>query len=179
MKILHTIKYVFENLLAAAKLSLVIILLVVAAEGMQHVVEYYLGMYESRKIFNQLQGNPVRIGFGILKAVMVISACYIIPRNLAKHRGPPPKYGSFRADMIRKLWDPRMGMSGFLAMLLLAMPLIFLHYKLSYLAMSYSATIPFLIADSVLIGILALTMGTSVWAGDQIEFETQHGIRQG
>ena len=171
MKILIAIRYVFKNLRLAASLSPLMILAVVAAEGAQHMVEYWLGMYQSEAIFHELQNHPLRLGFGVLKAIVMISGCYVIAKRLANRLGPAPKRGSFRADMIRRLWDPTCGMTGLFAALLLAAPIIFLHYKLSYFAMGHASAPVLLVLDSCLIGILAWVIGTAIWAGDKAEHE--------
>lgn len=173
MKILMAIKHVFKTLPLAASLSPLMVLAVVGAEGVQHIAEYNLGMYQSQAVFHGLQNNPVRLGFGAFKAIAMITACYVIAKKLAHKQGPLPKNGSFRAGMIRRLWDPRLGMTGLIVALLLAAPLIILHYKLSYLAMGHSAAPLILALDSALIGFLALIIGTSIWAGDVVEGEAR------
>lgn len=169
MKTLMATKNVFENLRLAASLSPIMILAVIGAEGLQHVAEYSLGMYASQAIFHSLQNNPLRLGFGIFKAVIMIAAIYMIAKNIAAYKKTPSKHGSFRADMMRKLWDPTLGFSGLLTSLLLAAPIIFLHYKLSYMAMGHSLSPLILTLDSLLIGFLALVIGTAIWAGDEVD----------
>ena len=173
MKILTASQHVLKNLRRAAALCPLMILAVIAAEGLQHVVEYGLGMYESQAVFHTLQNHPARLGFGIFKAIIMLGACYMIARNIASDTETPSKFGSFRADMIRKLWDPTFGFTGLLLSLMLAAPLIFLHYKLSHLAMGHSAAPLILLLDSLVIGFLALVIGTSIWAGDKAEQELQ------
>lgn len=166
MKLVATLKLVLSHLTVAIALSPLMIACVIAAEGAQHIVEWHLGMYESRKMFAAHQSDTIRLGFGAVKAVSVIAACYFIPKKLFKAYGPAPRHGSFNNDMLRKLWDPRADMSGLMAMLILAAPLIFLHFRLSELAMGHSFAPILLILDSFLIGLLAATMGLSIWAGD-------------
>ena len=169
MRLIETLRCIFNYLPKALQLSPLIILGVIAAEGLQHVIEWHLNMYQSQAAFQAQQSNPVRLSFGILKAVSVVLACYFVPRSLSNTFGPTPKYGSFNRDFLRKLWDPREGLSGLLAMLICAAPLIFVHFKLSELAMGHSFAAIILILDSIVIGILALIMGTAVWAGDAAE----------
>ena len=169
MKLLGILKLTLLKLRASFTLSLVMVLCVAAAEGLQHVVEYYLGMYESEAAFRDKQSSTLRLSFGVLKAVSVVTACYIVPKNLSQAYGPPPQFGSFRADMVRKLWDPRGGIWGIISMLALVAPLIFLHMKLNFAAMGHNIASVLLILDSFLIGSLALVMGTSIWANDSIE----------
>ena len=171
MKILIAFKYVFKNLRLAASLSPFVILGVITAEGVQHAAEYWLGMYQSQAIFHDLQNHPLRLGVGALKAIVMIAGCYLIAKALADHQGPPPKRGSFRADMIRRLWDPKLGITGLVIAISLAAPIIFLHYKLSYFAMGHEYAPLLLAVDSCLIGILAWVAGTAIWAGDKAEHE--------
>ena len=173
MKILTASQYVIKNLRRAAALSPLMILAVMAAEGLQHVVEYGLGMYESQAAFHTLQNHRARLGFGLFKAIIMLSACYVIAKNIASDTETPPKFGTFRADMLRKLWDPTFGFTGLLISLILAAPIIFLHYQLSYLAMGHSAAPLILLLDSFVIGVLALVIGTSIWAGDKAEQDLQ------
>lgn len=183
MRFLLATKYVFKNLRLAAALSPLIILLVILAEGTQHIVEYELGMYQSHAVFREFQSHPIRLTFGILKAVTFIAACYVIAKNMTVHLGPSPKFGSFRADMVRRLWDPRQDMTALPVSILLAAPLIFLHYKMSYLAIGHSMASLLLLLDSVLIGVLSLVVGTSLWAGDKAAHvygeATSHELNQG
>jgi len=169
MKLLRTIRYIFNYLPQALRLSPIIIGAVIAAEGVQHIVEWHLGMYQSQADFRANQSNNIRLAFGIVKAMSVVMACYFVPKKLSSAFGPPPKFGSFNKDMVRKLWDPRGGSHGLVAMLICAAPLIAVHYKLSELAMGHDGAIVLLVLDSVLIGLLALIMGTSVWAGDAVD----------
>lgn len=171
MKLFTIIKYATSHLPAALTLAWPIVLCACLAEGLQHVAEWHLGMYASKDAFTAQQGNSLRIGFGILKVTALLAATYFVPKALFKAFGPPPKYGSFNKDMLRKLWDPRGGMTGFFAMLILAAPLIALHYGLSYLAMGHSLAVPLLVIDSLLVGAIAAVMGTAVWAGDKVEAE--------
>ncbi len=178
MKIVSAIGHTLTHLTKAFCLSFIIVSAVIAAEGLQHIVEWYLGMYESAEMFGAHQSNPTRLGFGILKAISVIAACYFIPKNLTQKYGPPPRHGSFHKDLIRKLWDPRTEMSGMIAMVILAAPIIITHFKLSELAMGHPLATIILILDSVLIGILALVMGTAIWAGDKTGYDETMSIQR-
>ena len=173
MKILMTIKHVFRNLRLAAALSPVMIFIVIAAEGVQHIAEYSLGMYQSQAIFHDLENSPVRLGFAILKALIMIFACYMIAKKLANHHGLSSDHKPFRAHMIRRLWNPRLDITGLFTALLLAAPIISLHYVFSYLAMGHSAAPLILLLDSCLIGVLALVIGTSLWAGESVKPKSQ------
>ena len=169
MFLFKTINLLLKHLKTAIRLYPIVILCVVFAEGLQHIVEWQLGMYQSAANFAEFQSNKTRLSFGILKAITVLIACYFIPKKLFETYGPPPVNGSFNADMLRKLWDPRGGVSGLMAMLVLAVPLIFFHYQLSYRAMGSTFAPVLLILDSLLIGALAAVMGTAIWAGDYVE----------
>jgi len=169
MFLLKTITLLLKHLKIAIRLCPIVVLCVVFAEGLQHIVEWQLGMYQSAENFAEFQSNKTRLSFGILKAIAVLMACYFIPKKLFETYGPSPVNGSFNADMLRKLWDPRGGISGLLAMLVLAAPLIFIHFQLSYRAMDSTFAPILLILDSLLIGVLAAVMGTTIWAGDYIE----------
>jgi len=177
MPILTLIKTVITNLKSAILLAPIAILLVVFAEGFQHAIEWHLGMYQSKDAFMAGQSRPVRLSFGIIKAISVIAACYFVPKKLSETYGPPAKYGSFNKDMIRKLWDPRGGISGLIAMLMLAAPLIYLHFRLSGLAVGHPIAATLLVIDSLLIGLLALVMGTSVWAADVVEYQDTQKLK--
>lgn len=166
MKLLYTLRLVLKYSGKALAYAPLAIIAVILAEGLQHYIELSLNMYESTAAFRDNQSSPKRLSFGILKAVSVILACYFIPKALHKNIGPDPIHGSFNKDFIRKLWDIRVGTHGMIAMLIIAAPLIFLHIKLSNLAMGHVHAVTILIIDSILIGMLALTMGTSIWAGD-------------
>ena len=172
MKIVEILKLVLTHLTAALRLSPLIIACVVATEGAQHIVEWHLGMYQSRDLFSTHQSDTLRLSFGIVKAISVVAACYFIPKKLFATYGPKPRHGSFNKDMLRKLWDPRVGQSGLLAMIILAVPLIFFHFRLSEFAMGHSMASVILIFDSILIGLLATVMGLSIWAGDFVESKT-------
>jgi hypothetical protein len=172
MKIIKIMRCVFAILPEAFLLSVSSVLLVVAAEGVQHIVEWHIGMYESRTAFGAKQGDPLRMSFGVLKAAAILSACYFIPKKLSKAFGPSPKFGSFNRDMLRKLWDPRLGVSGMIVMFIIAGPLIYLHFKLSYFAMGHAWSVAILFLDSLVVGIIALVMGLCVWANDKVEHDT-------
>lgn len=150
-----------------------VFLSVVCAEGVQHIVEWRLGMYESADMFKTYQKEPIRLSFGILKAISVVAACYFVPKTLSKAYGPPPKFGSFNRDFVRKMWDPRSGLHGMIAMIICAIPLVLIHIKISELAMGHTHTKIILIFDSFLIGVLAVIMGTSVWAGDFVDAKSK------
>jgi len=169
MRIAAIIKHVLTNLFAALKLAPIVVTWVVAAEGLQHIVEWKLGMYQSLDMFTAKQGEPIRLGFGILKAVSVLMACYFMPKKLTRRFGPSPRFGSFNKDMFRKLWDIRSGTAGMVTMLILAVPLTYIHFKLSELAIGHRLAPIILTVDSLLIGLLALVMGVSIWASDWIE----------
>jgi len=171
MNIWIAVKYTVSNLRIALSLSLISVTFVIAAEGVQHLVEWYLGMYQSREMFTEHQSNPIRLGFGIFKAISLFTACYFIPKNLSETYGPPHRHGSFNKDIVRKLWDPRSGMSGPFAMFILCVPIIVIHYKLGGLAMGHTFAWLLLVLDSILVGFLALIMGVSIWAGDITEYE--------
>ena len=166
MKLITTLHLILAHLGKALILCPLIILIVISAEGLQHFVEWQLGMYQSQGAFQAKQSNGTRLSFGIVKAISVVMACYFVPKKLSSVFGPPPKFGTFNRDIIRKLWDPRGGLHGMIAMLIYAVPLISIHFKLSEFSMGHPMAPLLLFFDSVLIGLLALVMGTAVWAGD-------------
>jgi len=60
-----------------------------------------------------------------------------------------------------------------IAMIICAIPLVLIHIKISELAMGHTHARIILIFDSFLIGVLAVIMGTSVWAGDFVDAKSK------
>lgn len=166
MKLITTLHLILAHLGKALILCPLMILIVISAESLQHFVEWQLGMYQSQSAFQAKQSNGTRLSFGILKAISVVMACYFVPKKLSSEFGPPPKFGTFNKDIIRKLWDPRGGLHGMIAMFICAVPLVLMHYNLSEYSIGQPMAPLLLFLDGVLIGLLALVMGTAVWAGD-------------
>ncbi len=168
MKLLTTLNLAVRYSRKAVIYSPLAILAVISAEALQHIIEVSLNMYDSRRAFIENQNNRLRLGFGILKALSVVFAAYWVPKTLSQKLGPAPRYGSFNRDFMRKMWNPKGDFHGMLAMIIAAIPLVYLHTKLSTFAMGHPHAIFLLIIDSFLIGALALIMGTVIWASDAV-----------
>lgn len=172
MKIFNAFRLTFKTLPAAFALAPAFIIFVVLAEGAQHIAELQLGMYQSLEVFIVHQGHPMRLALGALKGTSILVAFYVIYKRLTEAYGPLPRSGSFRKDFIRKLWDPRVGTHGMMAMVAMVafgVPLIFVHYELSYFAMGHPQAAALLVLDSLLVAIIPLIMATGVWASNFVQ----------
>jgi len=172
MKTLLTLKISILNWKKTLFLCPLLFLIAVIGEGLQHVVEWKLGMYHSIDMFRAHQGDTIRIGFGVIKGVCLFVGVYFIAKKLAATYGPPPRFGSFNKDFIRKSWDLSFGVHGLIAVILCSIPLIILHYRISYLAMGHNWAPFFLVIDSLVVGLIALAMATTMWAADVVNAET-------
>lgn len=168
MKILSTIALTYQASVKALKYSPYAVAIVVAAEGVQHIAEWRLGMFESIAAFEMHSSDTLRLAFGIVKALAVLIAIYLISKKLFCENGPQPRYGTFNKDLLRKLWDPRGSAVGILAMFAYAVPLIFIHYQLNFLAIGKPVAPVFLVIDSVVVGFIALTIAAAYWAGEAV-----------
>ena len=169
MKILHALSLTAQASVKALNYSPYVIALVVAAEGLQPIVEWQLGMFESKAAFQMHSTESLRLAFGVLKALAVLLAFYLISKKLFSRHGPEPRHGTFNKDLLRKLWDPRGGHLGLLAMIVYIAPLIFVHFQLNFLAIGSSLAPIFLVIDSFIVGLIALMLAASYWAGEAIE----------
>lgn len=170
MKLLEHMKIATQHLLTAIRIAPLIIGLVILAEGVQHFVEWQLGMFNSQEAFKAQATNQTRLSFGIAKAFAIGIASYYIPKALTKKLGPSAVQDNFAKFYFKKMWDLREGIFGLIGMLLLATPLIAIHYALHYLAFGNIFAPLLLIIDSVLVGLIATVMGVSVWAQDMINY---------
>ena len=134
--------------------------LVFTGEGLQHYVEYRMGMFENPDQFKALQNSPKRLAFGVVKAITVITAAFFIPISLNRRCQKFPRR-TLRRRLL--LFSPYNKFGYFLALILLCGPLIWFHMQLNYLAMDHSAKIPILIFDSIVVAGISLLLGTLTW----------------
>lgn len=60
-----------------------VVLAAIAIEGVQHVVEWKLGMYGSLAGAEAVEAHPLRMGFGYAKTGVLFLICYFVWRQLA------------------------------------------------------------------------------------------------
>ncbi len=139
-------------------------LIVFLGEGLQHFYEYQSGMFQSLADFENNMKSRARLAFGLIKAASLLIGSIWICFALND------KYSTYSSKMFRKLlmrraWDPRaVDLKGIAIMFILVVPLIFLHFKLNFLAMGHDLTISILILDSLLIASSSAIIGTVMWA---------------
>jgi uncharacterized membrane protein YhaH (DUF805 family) len=169
MIFIKALRLALINVPLALRLALLPILVAIAGEGLQHGVEYYLGMYESREQFIALQASPLRISFGVIKVLAVFFGAYFTLKFMIGAKGPKSAYVGLAKTLLRKSWDMRatslkeFALTLFVSLALLV-PMIFVHYRLNHAAMDSAHDLILLSADSVLIGLMALAMGLAQWA---------------
>ena len=169
MIFINALRLALVNAPLALRLALLPILVAIAGEGLQHGVEYYLGMYESREQFIALQASPLRLTFGIVKVLAVFFGAYFTLKFMIGTKGPKSAYDGLAKALLRKSWDMRatslkeFALTLFVSLALLV-PMIFVHYWLNNAAMDRSDDWLLLGADSILIGLMALAMGLAQWA---------------
>jgi len=145
-------------------------LIVFLGEGLQHFYEYQTGMFQSLTDFENSMKSRTRLSFGLVKALsLVIGSIWVCFALNRKHSTYSAKM--FRKQLVRRLWDPRdLDVEGFIIMFMMLAPLIYVHFKLNYLAMGHDLVIPILVLDSLLIAALAIVMGTVIW----VDIAKQH-----
>ena len=177
MKILSAIKLSYQASIEALKHSPYAIVFVIAAEGAQHIAEWHLGMFESKAAFQMSASETLRLVFGIIKVVSVLVAFYFVSKKLFEQKGPVSRYGSFNKDLLRPLWDPRSGSTlALVTMIAYAAPLMFVHYQLHLLAMGTTIAPVLLFFDSVVVGLMALTLASSYWAGTTVDSDAHEPL---
>lgn len=162
MNIIEHIHVTLKHLRFGLWLAPLFFLAVVAAEGLQHIVEWRLGMYDSLEAFKAEQDGALRLGFGLLKATSIIIASYFIPRNLNRHLGNMSP-SEFNQSFLRLLYKPNNGVSGLAGMLALCIPTIFLHFEINMLAIGNIMGPALLLIDSIVVGAIGLIIGTAIW----------------
>ena len=140
----------------ALRLAPLVILLAVIGEGVQHVVEFQLGLFESEAAFREGGGHVVRLGFGIFKALCVILASVVISVRLSRYWRP-----GINVPAAYKLYfvSPWAATASLLPLILGVAPLLWLHVRFHHLAFGSDAAPVWLSLDSVLVGALAVYLG--------------------
>jgi len=107
--------------------------------------------------------NRTRLSFGLVKALSLLVGSVWVSFAL-NNKYSTYSQKMFRRLLIRKAWDPRgVDMKGITILFMMAVPMIFVHFKLNYLAMGHDLVVPLLILDSLLIALLATVIGTGMW----------------
>jgi len=161
-QILNRIKQTFVMIPMAMKLASVWVLIVFLGEGLQHVAEYKMGMFNSPEDFKAQQSSTNRLGFGIVKVISLLLAGYFIPKAFNKHYGTFTAT-NFRKTYLRMIYNPSGGISGLIAAILLCLPLIWIHSELNMIAMGSSYVLPILVVDSGIVAAIGLVFGITIW----------------
>ena len=143
-----------RRILAVVRRRRVIPLIAATGEGIQHLVEYRLGMFTPGDGLAPGVETDIRLAFGGLKAAAVIAAIVGTVRFLSAHQ----------PAMARSVPDNPERLALLAA---LAGPLYAAHYGLNHLAYGAApaATVTLLVLDSTLIGLLAVAIGSIVSLG--------------
>lgn len=145
-----------------------ILIIPVLGEGLQHAVEYQLGMFVNAHAFTAFAHSVDRLTFGIVKAASIILAVVLTLRfRLHSQTTDPDARRELRRHEFAKavrLWCP--GDATWMLVLVIAVvPLMFIHARLNHAALGQSAslTIGLLVGDSLLVGLLAIVLGNTTF----------------
>lgn len=167
MTLFEPLKNSIETIPFACRIGFAAILIGAFGEGFQHVVEMWLGMFSSRAAFEAEALNPARLAAGGVKVAGVLAAGYFATLSLVNARGVVPEGTTFRSQFLRTSWAPTSGLIGIICPVVLAGPLIWLHFQLNFYAIGHPVVWivwGLLALDSLLIGFLALVLGVAIWA---------------
>lgn len=153
----------------ALRISVLPMFLILFGEGLQHVVEYSLGMFNSQADFAKHQSGRLRMSFGIFKALCFVVSAFWVTHNLLRHFKPMRESRAIIKELLRLFFVPKMSELGSFVQILtttlvLCLPMIWIHIQLNLLAIKLTQSIPILIVDTVVVALIALLIGTAQWA---------------